>query len=512
MKRYILLLIALAFILLGCQESVKAYHSPSDFIGDSAHYDPPPDCDFDSPVKPTNLTPGYEAVITDPSPDLTWDFSGCEVYSFTINLADSPSFGLGNIIHDDVLEDDRSLEIDYDYLADCTTYYWYIRAWGSTEYTSDIASFRTDFNGECPAVEICADAPSTPIAISPSSLYTEVHNPQLWWIDSDPGCVAENYHYEVATDPAFTEIVLEGDTTQHSVSPDEFLDLDCTNYFWRVTAEANGYERTSNIIQFGTQFTGMCGHTICNGEDLVAPTLVYPEEGVEITDSTPQFVWDYDLETCWPDHFVVEVTTEPDFTNNLWHLAYRPQLTWQTMYDGNFSNCTQYYWRVSSRTEHSETVVFSDTGSFTTNFGNTICGLEWLGEIPVEMVKDFGLGCVSGNQMWAIYEFKGPVLGEFEARAGGRKWPCEVMQGTSNRLMCFGPLATQQTEMPVELFLAGGQSPVLTMEGLTPQCAGTVVCQPPAEGCSPQKYQPAFGGNPIYTPTHWDASQCACVP
>ncbi len=514
MKKSLFLLIgllALILLLASCDIPTKpmqaVYHSPVDFLGDQ--YVPVANCDFGSPVKPTNLAPGGEGVVTEPSPDLTWDFSGCEVYSFTINMSASPTFSLANILHEDVLEDERSLAIDYDYLADCSTYYWYIRAWGSTEYTSDVASFRTDFSGECPAVETCSDAPSTPSAISPASLYTEVRNPQIWWVDSNPDCVAENYHYEVATDPAFTDLVLEGDTSLHSVSPDEFLEEDCSNYFWRVTAEANGYERTSNVVQFGTQFTGMCGHTICNASDLVAPELVYPADGAVVTDMTPQFVWNYDLETCWPDHFVIEVTSTPDFTNNLWHSVYRPQLTWQTAYDGNFSNCTKYYWRVSSRTMPATTIVNSDIFFFTTNFGNTICGLEWLHEIPVEMVRDWGLGCVSANQMWAIYEFKGPIIGDFEVRVGGKTWPCKLMEGTNNRLMCFGPLAPQQVESEVRLFLVGGEEPVLTQQGLTPQCVGTIVCQPPAEGCSPKNIGTV---KPIYVPTHWDASQCACVP
>ncbi len=512
MKKYIFLLIAFSFILFGCEESVKALHSPSDFIGNE-NYQPAQDCDFGSLVKPTNLDPGSEETITDPSPDLTWDFSGCaDIWEFTINVkANSPYFGLDNTIHDDVLETSREYTNDTDYLQDCTIYYWQVVARGLYQHYSDIESFRTDFYGNCPPVEACTDAPPQPIAISPSGNSLAISNPQLLWMDSEPGCAVENYHYELAHDAEFTTIILEGDTTAHSYSQAApFLSDDCSYYFFRVTATANGISKTSNTLVIGTSFTGGCMHPLCDSNELTPPTLVLPAEGSTVYTNQVQFLWTDNVENCYPDLYTIMYGTDPEMkafgyhTNGGWNLT--------TYVDSiNLKNCATIYWQVVAWPIEGEGFVKSEIGSFQTDFGNVICGLEYI-KIPVEMVKEFDLGCVSANQMWAIYDFKGPVFGEFEARAGGRSWPCQLVEGTNNRLMCFGPLAAQQTELPVELFLADGTEPLLTLEGLTPQCSGGVVtCQPPAEGCSPI----IVGRNPegyIYAPTHWDSTQCACVP
>ncbi len=516
MKKYLLIsigLLALVLLFSGCDEPAKkvTFHSPADFLDEL--YTPAVDCGFGSLVKPTNLTPGGEGVVTDANATLSWDFSGCDVSSFTINLVDSHSFQVENIVNMNVSEYARSLVFTNDYLDDCTTYYWLVRAWGYTEYKSDVASFHTNFTGSCPPVQACTGAPPQPIAYAPSSGFISIPNPQLLWIDSQIGCKAQAYHYEVSLSPDFSDLVLEGGTTAHSYSQATgYLDMDCTNYFWRVTAIANGITRTSNVMQFGTQFTEMCGHMLCEMDqinEMTKPTLILPADGSAITDPTPQFLWDDNLDYCWPGHFELEVSEDLDFSNSLWQSVGGSQLSWTpTAYD-IFSNCMKYYWKVTAYPSEGDGYVESDIGTFYTNFGNTICALEWQGEIPVEMVRDWGLGCVSSNQMWAIYDFKGPVFGRFEVQLDGHTWPCELMEGTNNRLMCFGPLAPQQVESEVRLFLVGGEEPVLTLEGLTPQCVGVAICQPPAEGCPPIRNSRT---GEVLANTHWDAGQCACVP
>jgi hypothetical protein len=513
MKKFLFLIVGLAFLLSGCGEPAQKMHTVADFAHDI--YQPALNCGFGSLVKPTNLSPGGEGVVTEANPTLSWDFSGCDVSSFTINMAaDTPSFGLGNIIHEDVSEYTRHLAFTYDYLQDCTTYYWYIRAWGYTEYASNIASFHTDFNGTCPAVSTCTEAPSKPILVAPSQMYLSISNPQLLWIDSDPTCVAANYHYEVSRTPDFSDIVLDGDTTLHSYDPtSSYLDTDCTNYFWRVTAEANGYSITSDVMQFGTQFTGMCAHRLCGGTDvneLTKPTLISPPNGSTVTDPTPQFVWDDNLDTCWPGTFYIMVENPENFHDSLWHVSGGSTLTWTPLDAESLNNCTLYEWQVDANSEEGYARADSDRWSFFTDFGNTICGVSGF-HIPIELVQSFDLGCVSASRMWAIYEFKGPVVGDFEVHIGSKSWPCELMEGYNNKLVCYGPLVTQQMETPVELFPVGSEEPALTEQGFTPQCVGVAICQPPAEGCSPQRASDVFGA-PVYIPTHWDQNQCDCVP
>jgi hypothetical protein len=512
-KRYVFILLAFAFalILFGCKKDMRAaYHAPIDF----RDLTPAVNCGVGSTIKPTNLSPGGEETISDPSPDLTWDFSGCDVWMFTVNLSDEAGNYIGNVVHEHLIETENSFSSDTDYLDDCTTYYWYVIGYGSADYFSDVASFHTDFTGSCPPVEDCTGAPPLPIPIAPKSEMLEISNPQLLWVDSDPGCAVENYHYEVAHSPDFSDIILEGDTTLHSYDPTtSYLSDDCTNYFWRVTAEANGFTRTSDVVQFGTAFTGGCMHYICQGSQLEPPVLVLPEEGTTITDPSPQFLWDYDLDTCWPDYFEVYVSKLPDLSVSLFHLNTGRKLSWTPLSDGNFSNCTKYYWAVYAIQGQRATIVPSATGTFYTNFGDTICGLVERPNIPIEYVHDFHLGCVSGSQMWALYDFIGPVLGEYEVHIGNRVWPCMLNQGTNYELLCYGALAQAETKLPVELFLKGVDEPVLTLEDTTPFCANVVVCQPPAEGC-PRiivGYQ-LTNKQPIYASTHWDQSQCQCVP
>jgi hypothetical protein len=512
MKRvlYVLLAIAFALTLFGCKKDTRAeYHAPIDFVD----LTPAPDCGYGSLVKPINLYPAHEMVVSDPNPTLMWDFEGCDIYSQTVNVSTVPDRLVGNVVHRDLLEDVRSYTVESGRLVDCTTYYWYVGAWGSADYYSDMAIFRTDFTGSCPPREPCTGAPPLPIPISPPGLSFSISTPQLLWMDSEPGCDVENYHYEVSTSPDFSEMVLEGDTSSHSVEfEDPYIFNDCSSYFWRVTAEANGYTRRSNIKQFGQMLTGSCEYHLCTAEQLVPPILLLPEEGSIITDPTPQFVWNYDFSICLPHHFNLEVSSTPDFAHVLWHTNYHENVSWIPQYEGNLSNCAKYYWRVTVRTEGEVGAVSSEIGTFYTDFGHTICGLIDRPDIPIEFVHDFGLGCVSGNQMWAIYDFLGPILGEYEVHVGNRIWPCSLMQGTNNELFCYGALAPAETELPVELFLKGLNEPVLTLEDTTPYCANVVVCQPPAEGCPRILVGYTQNQTPIYASTHWDQSQCQCVP
>ncbi len=528
MKKYIFLLAVIAFLLIGCDESVKTsseetfYESPKVLL--DVNYVAPPSCGEYSQVKPTNLTP--QGIIGDTNPTFTWDFEGCDVYSFEFALDTNPR--VTGSWWPDIMESvdgtERSfIPADAD-LDPCVTYYYKVDGYGAEIYRSDITSFIID-DATCPQKETCTYGTSTPYLVRPyfvpSNPQKSGPNPQLVWGISDY-CKADNFHYEISQAYDFSQIILEGDTAETMVSPSEPYLEDCSDYLWRVTSEANGYSRTSEIGSIETDFgLGNCEKPICSADQLIAPELIQPLDHSMITMMNIFFLW-RNNGSCQPGSYKIEIDSEPGFedptiiSSETAHPSYF--LTEPTLIDWSFSNCQQYYWRVIAYLEDGQTFATSDTRIFLYNAGDAICPVwDYQGTEPVELVNNFNLGCVSSSQMWALYDFKGPVCGDFEVHIGNRIWPCSLMEGTSNQLLCFGALATQQTEYPVELFMVGGETPILTREATTPQCtpiqggqsSGTG-CQPPTGGCQPLIDTSGLFPKPI--PTHWDANQCACIP
>ncbi len=511
MRKILLALLIIAFLLLGCDKNAKKiWHSPHDFLADV--YTADGECDPGSLVKPTHLTPYDEQVVTTTDIELSWDFTGCDVWQFTIDLAKgTPIFNPPESYQIDMLENDNSYHMDPWYLSDCETYFWRVTGHGDTNYVSDIAIFSTDFYGTCPVEEDCTEGPPQPIALLPTSYMLHTPNPQLIWMDSDPACAVENYHFEVSREPDFSLIDMEGDTTDHSYSQTEpYLLEDCTDYFWRVTAEANGQSKVSNVLEIGTNFTGSCQHTFCEEADLTAAQLILPAQGAVVTSSQPQFLWSDNLAVCHPHSFDVNYGTDPTMTTFSTQFVPGHQVTWTPASDQIFQNCTTYYWNIVAWSLMGDSIT-SATGVFTTDFGGTICGSPNMPPVPLAMLNSFSLGCVDSSRMWAIYDFKGPVVGQFEAHASSKLWPCGLVAGTTNELMCFGAMVPQQTNTVVDLYPVGGDEPVLTEEAMSPQCVGPLICQPPAEGCSPLTSRDPAGGL-IIIPTHWDLSKCLCVP
>ncbi len=512
MEKIIPALIAIVWILIGCTpDKEPLLHMPADLLAEAYEQDVDVDCGPGSTIKPHNLSPSNESNYIFPNINLTWDFSGCDVWQFTIDLVkDKPDFGQGSAIQLDFIETARSYLMDPYFVFDCTTYYWRVTGHGSSLYVSDIASFKTNLWAQCPALAECTDGPPMPVAITPSSSMLHSTNPQLLWIDSEPSCTVENYHYEVSRTADFNELVLEGDTTAHSVSPAEpFLVDDCTDYFWRVTAEANGISKTSNVLQIGTLFTGTCQHEFCEVSELTSPMLILPASDAIVTTQHPQFLWSNNLEICHPHSFAIQYSTDPTMSTVTTHTQGGWQLSWTPDSDNLFQNCSQYYWQVVAWPLMGGGSAASEIGTFFTDFGNTICSPDLLQPIAVELLKSFGLGCVNSSQMWAIFQFSGPVVGEFEVHAGTKIWPCALMEGTNDELLCYGSLIPQQVETAIQLYRVGGDQPFLTQTAETPQCTNAVICQPPAEGCLPIRNSRT---GEVLANTHWDAGQCACVP
>ncbi len=515
MKKFLFIIIVFAFLLSGCEEPTK-YPDNSPNVLLAKNYVAPPTCGEGSQIKPTNLTPDNNAALNADSVDLTWDFEGCEIYSFNIYVSTNPNLNyFGAAVWDQLPETEHSYTVDLTGLKLCTPYYWKVAANGAETYESNIASFIID-PGTCPSPTTCEYGISTPQLVSPISYdanETFGPNPQLVWSSFDT-CLPANYHYEVSRTPDFSHIVFEGDTLGQVVSPSEpYLTEDCSTYFWRVITELNGTSWSSLIGQFRTDFGDGCESSICSAEQLTAPTIIQPADNSVVTTMYLYFMWNYDNAACQPGYFMLELDDDPAFQSPTLLDSGVEQysiLDDDFWFDFYMSNCRAYYWRVTAYTEDGQSSVQSEISSFIYNTGHAVCAFAGnTGQAPVEVLNDLSLGCVSGSQMWVLYDFKGPVCGDFEVHIGNRTWPCEFVKGSINQLICFGPLASQQTELPVELFMVGGEEPILTREGTTPQCAGAVTCQPPAEGCSPQNIGII---TPMYVPTHWDGSRCACVP
>jgi hypothetical protein len=109
---------------------------------------------------------------------------------------------------------------------------------------------------------------------------------------------------------------------------------------------------------------------------------------------------------------------------------------------------------------------------------------------------------------WVTYEFNGSIKGNFDVRIGNLNWPCGIMQGFDNKLLCYGLHAIEGMTANVILFNLDNQQELITLQGTTPYCQQAQVCEPPPEGCPPYRPNP----NLPSIPTFWDATLCKCVP
>ncbi len=463
-------------------------------------------CTEDTIRPPTSLNPGGNSTVANASPDLSWaNGASCSVGGYTINVAADPSLMADQVLHDDTDGNTTTFATDTDFLADCTQYYWQVRTWsGIANEKSNITLFKTDFLGSCPVLDACTGKPPKPILSVPGYGNSTANHPQLIWLPGEPACAVDNYHYEVADSALFTNIVLSGDTTETSVVTDTpYLPNDCQYYFWRVTAQKGTQSTTSDIGIFSSQFTGMCEYHGCTTSQIQTPVLVEPTEGEVVDTQRPQFVWHYNTDLCFPDHYVVLVSELPDLSVSLYHShASWGKTAWTPLYDGNFKDCTKYYWNVTAWHWDDSTHASSDIGTFYTNFTG-FCPV-FLGAFDIEK---FSFYCADEPiSFMTDFSFAEAIQGNFEVRMLNEAYPCVHSQINPSRLVCYGRRFDMNKPVTIELWNLDTKQLVQTVNSKSPDCT---LEQTPQNEPAQAQCKPKVCG--ALVPQKWCQSLCTCI-
>jgi hypothetical protein len=130
-----------------------------------------------------------------------------------------------------------------------------------------------------------------------------------------------------------------------------------SRYGWQVTAYVDGGEIGSDRMLF---WTG----PICDTASLVAPDLIFPEDGAIFTSYQSLWLeaWYPQGQACLPEYYEFQLATDPDFTQ-LVPLRERGIYVDQPQPPNDFMDCTRYYWRARAF-NNDGAGPFSDVFSF----------------------------------------------------------------------------------------------------------------------------------------------------
>jgi hypothetical protein len=337
---------------------------------------------------------------------------------------------------------------------------------------------------------------------------------QLIWEAGDAECAVDQYDAEVATMPTFASLWLAGTSPYPWLQYTSFIPYleDCSTYFWRVIAKSPAGNTPSDIVQFWTDFEGTCPKIpMCSEDQLETPDLLSPIGGEVINNANPPLIYYFNTPDCAPEASEFWVSADPDFDTFAIHgtadyttATFPDSAIFQAGMD-YLDDCTTYYWKIEVTI--GATTLTSAVETFETNFtGTCVAAVPDLTPTFADLfhLESFNLGCINPTTMFATFVFEEPILGNYEAHPGKlRIWPCTLLQGHDNGLICSGQAVSQGVDVQVDLFSLDTQEVVLSQTGFSALCevstqAPREVCQPPANGCT--------GIN-----SYWCQQNCTCV-
>ncbi len=282
------------------------------------------------------LSPANGVSLLDRRPNFDWtDFAGAS--SYQLQVARNNTFTLG-LVSATSLSSQYAWPID---LLPNTTHYWRVRAKVGAVYTawSNTWSFTT------------ANPPSIPVLVAPvNNALTTDYTPKLDWnnVTVPLGTTFDHYQLQVATDAAFTSIVLDKSDLVN-LTDSEFTfptDLtDNTTFYWRVRSfnSLGQYSSWSLTRTFRTA--------------LLPPTLTSPANGGIVSNPRPTFDWSdvasvttYSIQVSRYSNFSILLINASAATS-----AYAPAV--------NLPLNVTFYWRVRSNGTNGPS-MWSSTNTF----------------------------------------------------------------------------------------------------------------------------------------------------
>ncbi len=166
-----------------------------------------------------------------------------------------------------------------------------------------------------------------PTPVSPADgTNTQNTTPTFQWDNTQ---LLDNFHLQVSSTSDFSALVIdEAGLTSNSYTPSSGLADNL--YYWQVRAFRTGDNSTwseSRTVRVDTSSPA-------------TPTLVWPTEGENVNDNTPNFNWDAPAENSYPLTYYVEISPDKyDITDSSWVTDDNWEVTTDLV--DNF-----YYWRV----------------------------------------------------------------------------------------------------------------------------------------------------------------------
>jgi hypothetical protein len=312
------------------------------------------------PSVPLLVRPADSAKNVSVLPTLVWN-SAAGASSHGVQIAFDSLFTLPKIVTDSIGIVADSAQITRRLLND-TLYYWRVNASnvGGTSGWSTIRSFRTIIS-----------APLAPRLISPADLATGISlRPNLVW---SRVATADSVHLEVATDEAFTNLILDRTGITDTTIGMPLTLSNGTTYHWRMNAANVGGESAwSDSWQFTT---------------IVAvppsPQMISPADAATAVPVLASFKWkaqagamSYGLQVSTDPGFATTTASQTGLTDTTFTLAVR------------LASNTLYYWRVNA-TNSVGTSTWAAARSFRTEPASAVEQLDGMLPTQYALLQNF---------------------------------------------------------------------------------------------------------------------------
>ena len=207
------------------------------------------------------------------------------------------------------------------------------------------------------ALSGCEYDPFHPTCDAGELIPPELNSPEGWaivtgshvsleWTYGDESCQPEEYQIVLARTPDFSspEITDTVDGEQVSWSPSAPLDPG-TEYYWRVAAMTG-----TTVGPFSTEIRSFFTEPTCNSAAQAAPVLELPADGGIFDRGYSSLEWSYPDTSCIPESYLVQLSSEPDFSDtSLFGATGNPSTRWGP--GPPLDPATQYFWRVAPSSE-----------------------------------------------------------------------------------------------------------------------------------------------------------------
>jgi hypothetical protein len=221
--------------------------------------------------------------------------------------------------------------LQVDELQEAFTYYWRVRGMNNAG------------NGTWSDTLMFTTAAPVPVLIAPENGATGTPvNPVLSWSEINN---AQHYDLQLATDDAFTELVIDSSSVEDSSFVASGLDYG-ENYYWRVRSQVNDVKSAwSSAFSFSVK-----------ASPPEFPQLISPDSGAVNVSLNPELVWEAPINAETYEIQVYNGGFQFDTTG----------------YEGNslelsgLENGITYFWRVRATNTEGTTGQWSSTSAFTT--------------------------------------------------------------------------------------------------------------------------------------------------